>query len=105
MDEIKRAYLKKGPYQIHLKNYPLSGSEKHPHRFSTTRFRLFPSLLEYSKEKDAAYCLTCYLFSKKPSGCPGSDVFTVKNLEIGRKLMMEKVRISYSYWRGSLFTT
>ena len=85
-DEIRRAYLKMGPYQIHLENYPLSGSEKHPRRFPAAWFKLFPSWLEYSKENDATYCLACYLFSKKPSGRPRSDVFTVKGFRCWKKV-------------------
>ena len=42
-DEIRSAYLKMGPYQIHLENYPLFSSEKHPRKFSTAWFRLFHS--------------------------------------------------------------
>ncbi|XP_058749642.1 uncharacterized protein LOC131622614 [Vicia villosa] len=75
VDAIQRAYLKWGPYQIHLENYPLSGNEDHPRRFQHTWFSIFPSWLEYSPSEDAAYCLPCYLFSKKPSGRPGSHVF------------------------------
>ena len=57
-----------GPYQLRLEKYPLSGSGKHPRSFSATWFSLFPSWLEYSIEKDATFCLPCYLFNKKPSG-------------------------------------
>ena len=32
-NEIRRAYLKIGPYQLRLEKYPLSGSGKHPYRF------------------------------------------------------------------------
>jgi len=47
----------------------------------STRFSLFPSWLEYSPLKDAAYRLPCYLFSKKPSGRPDLDVFIVTGIE------------------------
>ncbi|XP_065847572.1 uncharacterized protein [Euphorbia lathyris] len=85
-DEIRRAYLRMGPYQIHLEKYPLSGPEKHPRRFSAVWFKLFPSWLEYSKGKDAAYCLACYLFSKKLSGRLGADVFTVSGFNKWKKV-------------------
>ncbi|XP_058755986.1 uncharacterized protein LOC131629208 [Vicia villosa] len=75
MDEIRRAYLKWGPYQIQLEKYPLSGKEDHKRRFQYAWFSIFPSWLEYSPSEDASYCLPCYLFSKRPSGRPGSDVF------------------------------
>ncbi|XP_058740888.1 uncharacterized protein LOC131613191 [Vicia villosa] len=75
MDEIRRAYLKWGPCQIQLEQYPLSGKEDHKRRFQYAWFSLFPSWLEYSPLEDASYCLPCHLFSKRPSGRPGSDVF------------------------------
>nr|KYP50112.1 Zinc finger MYM-type protein 1 [Cajanus cajan] len=84
-DEVRRAYLKWGPYQMHLENYPLSGKEDHPRRFQYTWFSIFPSWLEYSPSKDAAYCLPCYLFSK-PSGRLGSDVFIATGFKSWRKV-------------------
>ena len=68
VDEIRRAYLNWGPYQIHLEEYPLSGKGDHPRRFKDTWFSLFHSWLEYSPSKDAAFCLPCYLFNKGPNG-------------------------------------
>jgi len=62
---------------MHLENYLLFGKDDHPRRFQNTWFSLFPSWLEYSLLKDAAYRLPCYLFSKKPSGRPDSDAFIV----------------------------
>ena len=66
IDEVQRAYLKWGPYQMHLENYSLSSKDDHLRRFKYTWFSLFLSWLEYSL-LDVAYCLPCYLFSKKPS--------------------------------------
>ena len=60
---------------MHLENYSLSGKDDHPRRFQYTWFNLFPSWLEYSLLKDATYCLSCYLFSEKPSGGLDSYVF------------------------------
>ena len=31
--------------------------------------------MEYLPSIDAIYCLPCYLFGKKPIGCPGLNVF------------------------------
>ncbi|XP_058742087.1 uncharacterized protein LOC131614532 [Vicia villosa] len=86
VDAIQRAYLKWGPYQIHLDNYPLSGNADHPRRFQHTWFSIFPSWLEYSPFEDAAYCLPCYLFSKKPSGRPGSHVFISTGFRTWKKV-------------------
>jgi len=62
---------------MHLENYRLSGKDGHPRRFQYTWFSLFSSWLVYSPLKDVAYCLPCYLFSKKPSERLGLDVFIV----------------------------
>ncbi|CAK8544459.1 unnamed protein product [Lathyrus sativus] len=60
---------------MNLEQYLLFGNEDHQRRFQHAWFSLFPSWLKYSPSEDAAYCLPCYLFSKRPSGRPGSDVF------------------------------
>ncbi|KAG7943691.1 hypothetical protein I3843_15G055900, partial [Carya illinoinensis] len=85
-DEIRRAYLKMGPYQIRLSKYPFSGSEKHPRRFQASWFVQFGSWLEYSPSKDAAYCLPCYLFTMKTSQRSGWDVFTVMGFRNWKKI-------------------
>ncbi|XP_058775476.1 uncharacterized protein LOC131649734 [Vicia villosa] len=84
-DEVRRAYLNWGPYQCQLEKYPLNG-DKYPRRFQASWFKMFPSWLEYSPTNDAAYCLLCYLFCKKPSGHPGADVFTRKGFKAWRKV-------------------
>ncbi|XP_059434852.1 uncharacterized protein LOC132167836 [Corylus avellana] len=84
-DEIRRAYLKHGPNRFILANYPLSGPENHPRRFQASWFTQFP-WLEYSRSKDAAYCLPCYLFTMKRDGRPGWDVFTIKGFRNWRKV-------------------
>jgi len=33
IDEVRRVYLKWGPYQMRLENYPFSGKDDHPRRF------------------------------------------------------------------------
>ncbi|XP_050238057.1 uncharacterized protein LOC126687539 [Mercurialis annua] len=74
-DEIRRAYIKAGAYQCKLSQYPKSG-EKRGRSFQQSWFHLFPSWFEYSPNKDAIFCLPCYLFHKK-DGPSGSDAFTV----------------------------
>ncbi|XP_057740190.1 uncharacterized protein LOC130957341 [Arachis stenosperma] len=63
-DKIRRAYIIAGPYQPTNISYPASGNNNHRRYFQSSWFKKFPSWLEYSPEKDAAYCLPCYLFSK-----------------------------------------
>ncbi|XP_073016062.1 uncharacterized protein [Primulina eburnea] len=60
-DEIRRAYIKMGPYQPKLSEYPRSESGKQHRRFQYTWFKKFP-WLEYSPSKDAVFCFPCYLF-------------------------------------------
>ena len=78
-DEIRWAYLRARPYQPRLPNYPLS-EKQHP-RFQASWFTQFFSWLEYSPSKDAAFCLSCYLFNIKLSGRPGWDVFIAKDFK------------------------
>ncbi|KAK4589251.1 hypothetical protein RGQ29_020020 [Quercus rubra] len=73
-DEIRRAYLINGPYQPKDIVYPYN-NDTHRRRFQHLWYISHEDWLEYSPSKDALYCLPCYLFSKKPTGRPGSDVF------------------------------
>ncbi|XP_021723948.1 zinc finger MYM-type protein 1-like [Chenopodium quinoa] len=66
-NEIRRAYIKLGPYQPQLAEYPFSGPTKHRRRFQSTWFVKFPDWLEYSPSKDDAFCLPCYLFTETPN--------------------------------------
>ncbi|XP_061358437.1 uncharacterized protein LOC133302645 [Gastrolobium bilobum] len=84
-DEIRKSYIKNGPYQPCLTKYPASG--KHPRRFQFSWFQKFPSWLEYSLEKDAAFCLPCYLFSNNSaSRNNGQDAFTDKGFRAWKKV-------------------
>ncbi|KAH9747456.1 TTF-type domain-containing protein [Citrus sinensis] len=84
-DEIRRAYIMSGPYQPRLPEYPKSGSEKHPRRFQSLWFDSFPSWLEYSPTKDAAFCLPCYLFNA-PFAQPKHTAFTVEGFNSWKKV-------------------
>jgi hypothetical protein len=90
---MRWAYLKDGPYQLILPNYPSSGPKKHPHRFHASWFTQFSTWLEYSHSKDVAYYLPYYLFTMKVVGRPGWDVFTIKgfrnwkNVHDGKKIV------------------
>ncbi|CAL8162116.1 unnamed protein product [Prunus armeniaca] len=84
-DEIRRAYINVGPYQPMLSKYPKSGSVTHQRSFQSSWFKLFPSWLEYSPVKDAAFCLPCYLFNK-PSGHSGKNAFTLEGFQSWKKV-------------------
>ncbi|KAH9697195.1 TTF-type domain-containing protein [Citrus sinensis] len=84
-DEICRAYIMAGPYQPRLSEYPKSGPEKHLRCFQSSWFDSFPSWLEYSPIKDAAFCLPCYLFNT-PSAHPKCNAYTVNGFNVWRKV-------------------
>ncbi|XP_022866542.1 zinc finger MYM-type protein 1-like [Olea europaea var. sylvestris] len=61
-DEVRRASMLKGPCQPQDHNFPKRQFGVTIRRFNPSWFKKFGSWLEYSIEKDAAYCLYCYLF-------------------------------------------
>ncbi|GJU62117.1 zinc finger MYM-type protein 1-like protein [Tanacetum coccineum] len=85
-EQVRRAYLDLGPYQIHLKEYPAKGIVKHPCRFQYSWFKVFPNWLEYSPATHSAYCFICYLFRDKPIVRYGSDAFTVNGFYKWKKV-------------------
>ncbi|KAI5006643.1 hypothetical protein ZWY2020_033886 [Hordeum vulgare] len=84
-EEACHFYISEGPYQPELKEYPFDDKSKHRRRF---QFDWFTNLfwLEYSTHTDSAYCLPCFLFSKKPFGKCGSDTFIVKGFRNWKKV-------------------
>ena len=64
-----------------MNNYPLSRKSDHQRRFQPDWFKMFPNWLEYSPTKDAAFCLPCFLFNKRPTGHPGSNAFTIEGFK------------------------
>ncbi|CAN1163104.1 Zinc finger MYM-type protein 1 [Linum perenne] len=60
-DEIRRAYLLKGPYQPREHSFKFREFGERRRRFNPSWFDQY-TWLEYSIAEDAAYCLDCYLF-------------------------------------------
>ncbi|KAL5758514.1 hypothetical protein ACOSP7_021125 [Xanthoceras sorbifolium] len=60
-DDVRKAYIKMGPFQPMLDKYPLSSDGKQNRSFQKSWFERF-SWLEYSIEKDRVFCFSCYLF-------------------------------------------
>ncbi|KAL3646812.1 hypothetical protein CASFOL_009356 [Castilleja foliolosa] len=85
-EQVRRAYLSLGPYQIRLTEYENKGSKKHTRRFQYSYFSMFRNWLEYSTTTHASYCFMCYLFSDKPSVGHGYDAFTVKGFDNWKKI-------------------
>ena len=66
-DDVRRGYIKAGPCQPFAHNFPtrkINGKNRH---FSFVWFTDY-NWLEYSIEKDAAFCFVCYLFKARSNG-------------------------------------
>ena len=62
-DEIRRFYLQKGPCQPVLHKYPPIDFSGKPGRFRSDWY-VNKNWLEYRIDKDAIFCLYCYLFGQ-----------------------------------------
>ncbi|KAJ9177312.1 hypothetical protein P3X46_012546 [Hevea brasiliensis] len=62
-NQVRRAYLLKGPCQPCHHKFPQQVDGTRKQRFIASWFDEFSNWLEYSIEKDAAYCLYCFLFT------------------------------------------
>ncbi|XP_074318754.1 uncharacterized protein LOC141655580 [Silene latifolia] len=66
---VQREYIRRGPCQPRNHDFPQTSSR----RFKAEWFKNHESWLEYSEEKDDAYCFACYLFKKE--NAVGGDAF------------------------------
>ena len=81
-DEIRRHYLTKGPCQHVLNDFPLSYFSEKPRRFRSNWY-IGRKWLEYSIDKDAAYCFYCYLFGRQDVGKQeGGETFVTKGFKL-----------------------
>ena len=80
-DEIRRYCLTKGPCQpVH--DYPVSYFSRKPRRFRSEWY-INKKWLEYSIDKDAAFCFYCYLFGRQDIGKQGGDeTFVTKGFKL-----------------------
>ncbi|XP_050209345.1 uncharacterized protein LOC126660062 [Mercurialis annua] len=75
-DEVRRAYVLKGPCQPKSHMFPQKKFGKQNRSFQKTWFIDY-LWLEYSVSKDAGFCFWCYLFKPpKPKSQGGREVFT-----------------------------
>ncbi|XP_022899435.1 zinc finger MYM-type protein 5-like [Olea europaea var. sylvestris] len=75
-DEIRRAYVQKGPCQPRNHLCPQKEfGDSSLRRFKTSWFNDFPDWLEYSIAKDAIFCFYCYLFKPNSEEHGGGDSF------------------------------
>ena len=81
-DEIRRHYLTKGPCQLVLNVFPLSYFSEKPCRFRSDQY-IGRKWLEYSIDKDVAFCFCCYLFGRQYVGKQGGgETFVTKGFKL-----------------------
>lgn len=73
-DSVRRAYILKKPCQPKTHNFPQTNIGGRLRRFCVSWFEKW-DWLEYSIEKDAAFCFVCYLFKHEIEDNPGGDAF------------------------------
>ena len=61
-------------------------------------FKEYPSWLEYSIMKDAAYCLYCYLFQPNTGDQGGGDSFITAGFKNWKKEKKKRREITESRW-------
>lgn len=74
-DDVRRAYILKGPCQPSLVCFPFKNYGEKRRRFNRAWYLQYSNWLEYSETKDAAYCLCCYLFKSNMGDQGGGDCF------------------------------
>ncbi|XP_059629026.1 uncharacterized protein LOC132271602 [Cornus florida] len=84
-DQIRRAYLLKGPCQPKKYHFPYKSYGQCLRRFNPAWFDAFSTWLENSKDKDEAYCLCCYLFKPKIGEQSGGDTFVSEGFSNWKK--------------------
>ncbi|GAA0166480.1 hypothetical protein LIER_21626 [Lithospermum erythrorhizon] len=80
-DEIRRKYINRGPCRVPMKEYPASGPSSHLRKFQESWFVTHP-WLEYSKAKDATFCLPCFLFNRPEN----PKIFTITGFRNWKKV-------------------
>ena len=82
-DEIRWAYIIKGPHQPPLKTFKKIG--KHNRNFQASWLRNNSTWLEYSPTTNAVYCLPCFVFHNS-NGVVGQNTFIVGGFRNWRKV-------------------
>ncbi|KAL4605598.1 hypothetical protein ACB092_09G041100 [Castanea dentata] len=84
-DQIRRHYLQNKPCQPVDHDFPQSQFGKTKRQFNPVWFKDYPSWLEYSITKDAAYCLFCYLLRPDIGDQGGGDSFVTEGFRNWKK--------------------
>ncbi|XP_031262511.1 zinc finger MYM-type protein 1-like [Pistacia vera] len=77
-EEVRRAYLLKGPCQPKDHNFPFTPFGDKKRRFTSEWYKEGSCWMEYSVAKDAIFCLNCYLFKPDYGDQAGGEVFVNK---------------------------
>jgi hypothetical protein len=77
-DEVRRAYVLKGPMQPKLTSFPHTPFESVTRAFSKSWYNKY-TWIEYNELKDAAYCFYCFLFKQLGR----AEHFGYEDLKIG----------------------
>ncbi|XP_023754831.2 uncharacterized protein LOC111903287 [Lactuca sativa] len=82
-DEVRRAYLLKGPCQPKSHEFPYTLFGKKARRFNVAWFNVkeYSTWLEYSVTQNAVYCLYCYLFKPYVGAQGGGEMFVSVGFE------------------------
>ncbi|KAL4615757.1 hypothetical protein ACB092_07G150100 [Castanea dentata] len=84
-DEIRSHYLTKGPCQpVH--EFPVSNFSRKPRRFRSDWY-VGRKWLEYSIDKDAAFCFYYYLFGQDVGKQGGGETFVTKGFKLWNQLV------------------
>ncbi|CAI0445048.1 unnamed protein product [Linum tenue] len=81
-DQVRRFFLQKGPIQPKSHAFPARNFSGRQRKFQASWFKKY-NWLDYSVSKDAAYCLYCYVFSKRGGS---NDGFIGEGFRIWNKL-------------------
>ncbi|KAJ0964830.1 hypothetical protein J5N97_025968 [Dioscorea zingiberensis] len=84
-DKVRRAYLQKGPCQPYTHNFPQKKIGNALRHFNPTWFKEYGNWLEYSIEKDAAFCLCCYLYRPDVGEQASGDSFVLEGFTNWKK--------------------
>ena len=83
---IRRYYLTKGLCQPPVHDYPVSYFFGKPRRFRSEWY-INRKWLEYSIDKDAAFCFYCYLFGQDVGKQEGGETFVMKGFKLWNQVV------------------
>ncbi|XP_026452251.1 uncharacterized protein LOC113352670 [Papaver somniferum] len=92
-DEVRRAYLKQGPFKPRLSKYPPTWDGRQDRYFQYSWLR-HHSWLEYSIEKNKVYCFPCFIFETDP---PKRPAFTIEGFSDFKHIGSNKTVFTCSF--------